>query len=117
MAVEPVREMRELLEPLAGVEVVAGAAERIPLPDGSADAVTAAQAFHWFCSDVALREEIPRPAPNPRWCLSGTVSTAQTDLQQLSKRSSIATGGIVCYWTAPAAGQKCSAAWIISSRH
>src|SRR5215211_5357052 len=32
------------------------AAEAVPLPDGSIDAVTAAQAFHWFDAPAALAE-------------------------------------------------------------
>ena len=35
---------------------VAGRAESMPLPDSSADAVTSAQAFHWFDHDDALPE-------------------------------------------------------------
>jgi SAM-dependent methyltransferase len=53
IAVEPIREMREQL---AGVVALAGTAERIPLTDDYVDAVTVAQAFHWFDADVALRE-------------------------------------------------------------
>jgi SAM-dependent methyltransferase len=54
IAVEPVAEMRALIP--EGVEAVAGTAEDIPLPDGSADAVTVAQAFHWFDGEAALVE-------------------------------------------------------------
>ena len=39
-----------------GVEVLDGTAEAMPLPDGSVDAVTVAQAFHWFAFDGALAE-------------------------------------------------------------
>jgi len=53
IAVEPIREMREQL---TGVVALAGTAERIPLTDDYVDAVTVAQAFHWFEVDVALRE-------------------------------------------------------------
>ena len=49
IAVEPVAEMRRRLTAvLPAIEAADGAAERIPLPDGMADAVVAAQAFHWF---------------------------------------------------------------------
>jgi len=57
VAVEPVKEMGdELRSAVAGVEVLEGTAESIPLPDASVDAVTVAQAFHWFEADAALSE-------------------------------------------------------------
>jgi ubiquinone/menaquinone biosynthesis C-methylase UbiE len=57
VAVEPDDAMRvELERILPGVEALAGTAEAIPLPDASFDAVTCAQAFHWFDADAALRE-------------------------------------------------------------
>lgn len=55
VAVEPVTAMRELI-PSDGIEVVEGSAEAIPLADGVADAVTVAQAFHWFRGEQALAE-------------------------------------------------------------
>lgn len=56
-AVEPVEAMRaQLRSAVPSVEVIDGAAEQIPLPDGSVDAVTVAQAFHWFDAPVALAE-------------------------------------------------------------
>ena len=49
--------MLELLPAAApGASAVLGNAEVIPLPDASADVVTAAQAFHWFDHEVALPE-------------------------------------------------------------
>jgi SAM-dependent methyltransferase len=39
-----------------GIEVRPGSAEALPLPDAAADAVTVAQAFHWFRADEALSE-------------------------------------------------------------
>ena len=54
IAVEPVGEMRAELP--AEARTVDGTAERIPLADGVADAVTVAQAFHWFDGDAALAE-------------------------------------------------------------
>jgi SAM-dependent methyltransferase len=57
VAVEPARAMREALAAaLAQVEVLDGTAEAVPLPDDSVDAVTVAQAFHWFDAPVALAE-------------------------------------------------------------
>src|SRR5262249_19575551 len=56
-AVEPLANMRAMLERMVpGVTALAGAAERIPLDDGSVDGVFAAQAFHWFDKAVALPE-------------------------------------------------------------
>jgi SAM-dependent methyltransferase len=54
VAVEPVPEMRAALPEEA--RALDGAAEAIPLADGSVDAVTVAQAFHWFDGDAALAE-------------------------------------------------------------
>jgi SAM-dependent methyltransferase len=57
VAVEPVAEMRaKLADTAPGVEAKEGAAESIPLPDASVDAVTVAQAFHWFDPPDALAE-------------------------------------------------------------
>lgn len=62
-AVEPNQEMRAVAEArLSGIEgfqSVVGSAERTPLADHSIDAVTAAQAFHWFDIEPT-REEIVR---------------------------------------------------------
>ncbi|MDQ2728222.1 MAG: methyltransferase domain-containing protein, partial [Actinomycetota bacterium] len=52
VAVEPMAGMRaQIVRQKTGVSVVAAGAERLPLVTGSLDAVTVAQAFHWF--DVA----------------------------------------------------------------
>jgi SAM-dependent methyltransferase len=57
IAVEPVGAMRAKLEQtVPQAEVRAGQAEAIPLADGSADAVSAGTAFHWFEAGPALRE-------------------------------------------------------------
>jgi ubiquinone/menaquinone biosynthesis C-methylase UbiE len=57
IAVEPVAEMRvRLVEAAPSVDALDGTAEAIPLADGSVDAVTCAQAFHWFRHEQALRE-------------------------------------------------------------
>jgi SAM-dependent methyltransferase len=56
-AVEPLPEMLEVLrEMVPEAAPVVGSAESMPLPDESADAVVAAQAFHWFDHQPALRE-------------------------------------------------------------
>jgi SAM-dependent methyltransferase len=48
-AVEPLPDLREAARSaVAGAPVLAARAEDIPLPDACADAVTVAQAFHWF---------------------------------------------------------------------
>ncbi|HEY5261934.1 MAG TPA: class I SAM-dependent methyltransferase, partial [Solirubrobacteraceae bacterium] len=57
IAVEPVAEMREILARRSpNARVVDAAAEKLPLPDGSVDAIVAGQAFHWFDGRRALRE-------------------------------------------------------------
>lgn len=57
VAVEPVAAMRAaLVSNLPAIEVREGAAEDIPLEDSSMDAVTVAQAFHWFRAEEALAE-------------------------------------------------------------
>ena len=56
-AVEPSSEMlAQLVAAVPGATALQGSAESVPLADGSADVVTAAQAFHWFDQPVALRE-------------------------------------------------------------
>ncbi len=56
-AVEPVEAMRTQAQVAAPrAHHVDGTAEAIPLPDGSVDVVTVAQAFHWFDAPVALAE-------------------------------------------------------------
>ena len=54
--IEPIAEMRRIFERVVDADVVDGTAESIPLDDGVADAVTAAQAFHWFDPQRASSE-------------------------------------------------------------
>ncbi|MGZ4388240.1 MAG: class I SAM-dependent methyltransferase [Gaiellaceae bacterium] len=57
VAVEPPDAMRRLLVALCpGAEAVAGTGQEIPLPDGSVDAVFAAEAFHRFDDEHAVAE-------------------------------------------------------------
>lgn len=57
IAVEPQAPLRDILAASVGAErVLDGSAEQIPLPAESVDAVTVADAFHWFDQAAALRE-------------------------------------------------------------
>jgi SAM-dependent methyltransferase len=57
VAVEPVPQMLEkLAQAWPDVARHQGAAEAIPVPDGSADAIVCAQSFHWFANAAALTE-------------------------------------------------------------
>lgn len=56
-AVEPSDGMRDQLrDAVPGAHVLPGTAERIPLEDGSVDAVLVGQAWHWFDVAVAVPE-------------------------------------------------------------
>lgn len=59
-AVEPNAYMRRVLtlrtEKMPQVRVVAASAEKTHLPDHSVDAITVAEAYHWFDNDEARRE-------------------------------------------------------------
>jgi SAM-dependent methyltransferase len=56
-AVEPVAAMRDQLRAaLPGLRVLEGAAQALPLPAGSVDAVACGQSFHWFAGPEALAE-------------------------------------------------------------
>jgi ubiquinone/menaquinone biosynthesis C-methylase UbiE len=57
IAVEPGEQMLDQLRrAVPGAEALHGAAEDIPLPDGSVDAATMGQSFHWFRHDEAIPE-------------------------------------------------------------
>lgn len=59
-AVEPNADMRgqlaAALAPFPNARIITGTAEATTLPDGSADAITCAQALHWFDPDVFRAE-------------------------------------------------------------
>jgi SAM-dependent methyltransferase len=66
LAVEPLESLRRLLETRAPrAHLLAGTAERIPLPDESVDAVFVGEAFHWFEGERTLAE-IARVLRGPR---------------------------------------------------
>lgn len=56
IAVEPNEAMRERIPLVHGIETAGAPAERLPFEDGSLDAVTAFQAFHWFDPEPTLAE-------------------------------------------------------------
>lgn len=56
IAVEPNDAMRQRIPLVHGIETAGAPAEQLPFADGSLDAVTAFQAFHWFDPEPALAE-------------------------------------------------------------
>jgi SAM-dependent methyltransferase len=95
-AVEPDPKMlAELRCDLPSARSLPGSAEEIPLPDGSADAVLAGQAMHWFDLDRAL-PEIARVL-SPGGVMAGLWNVDDdrvgwvADLAELSKRASSVT--------------------------
>jgi len=59
-ALEPSAQMRRMLalrtESFPQVQAMSATAERIPLPDGSVDAITVAEAYHWFDNEETRAE-------------------------------------------------------------
>jgi SAM-dependent methyltransferase len=56
IAVEPSEGMRRMLVRQVAVDVMAGTAEDLPIPDASVDAVLAAQTWHWVDGERAAAE-------------------------------------------------------------
>ena len=87
IAVEPLEEMREqLASAVPGAEVLPGSAEELPLADGSADAVVAASAFHWFDTGRALVEIHRVLVPNGALATLGNGRDLSDPLQQAIQR-------------------------------
>ncbi len=95
-AVEPDQQMlAELRREMPGVRSLPGHAEDIPLPDGSVDAILAAQSMHWFDMDRAI-PEIARVL-TPGGVLAGLWNVDDNrvgwvaELAEISKRKSSVT--------------------------
>jgi SAM-dependent methyltransferase len=82
VAVEPMPGMRtQLRQAVPSALIVAGTAELLPLRTASVDAVTVAQAFHWFNVDEASKELRRVLAPTGKLVL---VNNAQDSSDSLS---------------------------------
>ena len=80
VALEPVAEMRAKLAPsVPSAMPLAATAEALPLGDATIDAAVAAQAFHWFDHDVALRELARVLRPGGRLGLTWNVRDRSVD--------------------------------------
>jgi len=92
VAVEPNRAMREAAAPHPGVTWADGTAEAIPLGDGTAELVLAAQAFHWFRAEAAVREMARVAKPGGRLALVWNRRAESDPLMQEYERALVATG-------------------------
>ena len=72
---------------MADVRVVDGSAEALPIADSSADAIVAAQAFHWFDRAKALPEFARVLGRTGGSASSGTTSTRQSNGRRSSTPS------------------------------
>ncbi len=80
LAVEPLAGMRDqLARAVPGVPVYPGTAEDIPLPDGSVDAVLAAQAWHWVDPVRAVPEVARVLVPGGQLGLAWNVRDERVD--------------------------------------
>jgi len=84
IAVEPGDAMRaELVRALPEAEALRGAAEHIPLPGASVDAITVGQAFHWFRHEEALPELYRVLRPGGRIGLLWNMRDQESPLQHV----------------------------------
>jgi SAM-dependent methyltransferase len=91
-AVEPNRAMREAAAPHPGVIWVDGTAEALPVADGAADLVLAAQAFHWFRAEESLREMARVTRPGGRLALLWNVRSEKDPFMAGYESAILATG-------------------------
>ncbi len=109
VAVEPSNEMRAVLTARSdGIEVLAGTAERIPLPDGSADAVFTAEAFHWFASDESVAEIVRVLRPRGALVILWNIGMEDDDMGEEAEaviKAAIERGGV------PGIGRVLSGEW------
>jgi SAM-dependent methyltransferase len=79
-AIEPDDQMRAWLTVLCPkAEAIAGSGEQIPLPSATADAVFAAQSFHWFANERALAEIARVLRPGGALVLMWNVPAGRTE--------------------------------------
>ena len=88
VAVEPVADMRrQLAQVVSEARPVAATAEHLPIAGGTVDALTVAQAFHWFDPDRALAEIHRVLRPGGRLGIVG--NRADTSVAWVARLSSI----------------------------
>lgn len=96
IAVEPVDGMREILKlHVPKAEVLDGRAEAIPVESDSVDAVTVAQAFHWFAESRVLKEIARVLRPGGRlgliWNVRDETQPAQAAFTAMLDRHRVGT--------------------------
>jgi SAM-dependent methyltransferase len=94
IAVEPDERMRAVLAARsAGVEVLAGSGEAIPLPDAAADGVFASSAWHWMDPEKAVPEVARVLRDGGRFGLIWTGRDPESDWLRPEEWFREATGG------------------------